>query len=143
MSKEEIERLDDQGMAAWESGDTEAWVSLLADNFVWYDWTQPEPIRDKDAARKYFSSWRKAFPDMNSKQVARVVGEDSVAAEIEWTGTNSGPMEMGGKVIPPTNKTAIGRGSYMAFVRDGKIVEFRSHPDAAGIMMQLGFLPPM
>ena len=80
---------------------------------------------------------------MNSKQVARVVGEDSVAAEIEWTGTNSGPMEMGGKVIPPTNKTAIGRGSYMAFVRDGKIVEFRSHPDAAGIMMQLGFLPPM
>src|SRR5207249_10539423 len=108
MSKEEIERLDDQGMAAWESGDTEAWVGLLADDFVWYDWTQPEPIRDKEAARKYFSSWRKAFPDMNSKQVARVVGDDCVAAEIEWTGTNSGPMEMGGKVIPPTNRTAIG-----------------------------------
>ena len=65
------------------------------------------------------------------------------AGEVEWTGTNSGPMEMGGKEIPPTNKTVIGRGSYIAFVRGGKVVEFRSHPDTAGIMMQLGLLPPM
>jgi steroid delta-isomerase-like uncharacterized protein len=143
MKKEEIERIDDQGMAAWEGHDAEAWVSLLADDFVWHDWTQPEPIRDKEAARKYFSSWSKAFPDLNSKQVVRVVGEDSVAAEIEFTGTNTGPMEMGGKEIPPTNKTVIGRGAYIAFMRDGKVVEFRSHPDVAGIMMQLGFIPPM
>jgi predicted ester cyclase len=52
-------------------------------------------------------------------------------------------MEMGGKTIPPTNKTVIGRGSYIAFIRNGKIAEFRSHPDAAGIMMQLGLVPPM
>ena len=44
---------------------------------------------------------------------------------------------------PATNKTVIGRGSYMAFVRGGKVVEFRSHPDAAGIMMQLGLVPAM
>ncbi len=132
MSKQDIERIDDQGMAAWETGDADAWVT-----------PQPEPIRDKGAARKYFSSWRKAFPDMNSKQTARVVGDDSVAGEIEWTGTNIGPMEMGGKEIPPTNKTVIGRGSYIAFIRGGKVVEFRSHPDAAGIMMQMGFMPPM
>src|SRR6266511_505713 len=75
MSKQDIERIDDQGMAAWETGDADAWVTLLADDFVWYDWTQPEPIRDKGAARKYFSSWRKAFPDMNSKQTARVDGD--------------------------------------------------------------------
>jgi uncharacterized protein (TIGR02246 family) len=143
MSKEEIERLDDQGMAAWDAHDAEAFVSLFADDFVWYDWTQPEPIRDKDTARQYFRSWSTAFPDLNSKQTARVVGDDSVAGEVEWTGTNTGPMEMGGRTIPPTNKTAIGRGSYMAFIRGGKIVEFRSHPDAAGIMMQLGLVPPM
>jgi steroid delta-isomerase-like uncharacterized protein len=143
MSKQELERIDDQGMAAWDAHDANAFVSLFADDFVWYDWTQPEPIRDKEAARKYFSSWSKAFPDLSSKQTARVVGEDSVAGEVEWTGTNSGPMEMGGKEIPPTNKTAIGRGSYFAFIRDGKIVEFRSHPDVAGIMIQLGFMPQM
>ena len=44
---------------------------------------------------------------------------------------------------PPTNKAVTGRGSYIARFRDGKVVEFRSHPDVAGLMMQLGFMPPM
>ncbi len=143
MSREELERIDDAGMSAWDAHDADAFVGLLADDFVWHDWTQPEPIRDKEAARRYFESWATAFPDMSTKQVSRVVGDDAVAAEIEFQGTNSGPMVMGGNEIPPTNRTVTGRGSYISRFRDGKIVEFRSCPDIAGMMMQLGFMPPM
>jgi hypothetical protein len=50
-------------------------------------------------------------------------------------------MVMGGNEIPATNRTVTGRGTYFARVRDGKIVEFSSHPDAAGMMMQLGLMP--
>jgi steroid delta-isomerase-like uncharacterized protein len=143
MSKKELEELDEKGLAAWDKHDAEAFVSLLADDFVWYDWTLPEPIRTKDGARQYFSSWGKAFPDLKTTNVSRVVGDDAVATEIEWTGTNSGPMSMGDKEIPPTNKSVLGRGSYMWRAKSGKIVEFRSHPDVAGLMMQLGFMPEM
>jgi len=143
MSREELERLDDQGMSAWDDHDTDAWVSLFADDFALYDWTIPEPIRDKEGVRQYFSAWMTAFPDMRVKQTSRVVGEDAVAAEIEFSGTNSGPIVMAGNQIPPTNKTVTGRGSYIAWARDGKVVEFRSHPDVAGMMMQLGFMPQM
>ena len=143
MSKEELERLDDRGMGAWSSHDPDAWLGMFADGFVYYDWTSREPIRDQQALRKNFEAWMTAFPDMQVKQVARVVGEDAVAAEIEFTGTNSGPMVMGGMEMPATNKSVVGRGSYIAFVRDGKVVEFRAHPDAAGVMMQLGLMPGM
>src|SRR5438093_209826 len=143
MSREELERLDDQGMAAWDSHDADAFVSLFADEFVWNDWTVPEPIRDKEGARQYFSAWTTAFPDMRVKETSRVVGDDAVAVELEFTGTNTGPMVMAGNEIPPTNKAVTGRGSYVAHVRDGKIVEFSSHPDAAGLMMQLGLMPGM
>ena len=141
MAKKDLERLDDQGLAAWDAHDADAFVALFAKDFVWYDWTTPEPIKDKKAAREYFNSWAKAFPDMHTKLITRVVGTDSVAAEIEFYGTNTGPMSMGGMEIPPTNKSVVGRGSYIARVKDGKVVEFRSHPDAAGLMMQLGFMP--
>jgi steroid delta-isomerase-like uncharacterized protein len=141
VSKEELERLDDQGMSAWTAHDANAWVSLFADDFVWHDWTTPEPIRDREAALQYFNGWMKAFPDMRVTTVDRVIGDDAVAAEIEFSGTNSGPLVMGGMELPPTNKSVTGRGSYIARVRDGKIVEFRSHPDAAGMMMQLGLMP--
>ncbi len=143
MSKQDLARFDEEHLATWDAHDADAFVSLFADEFVWYDWTQPEPIRDRETAKQYFSSWATAFPDLKTTEATRVVGDDAVATEIEWSGTNTGPMMMGGKEIPPTNKSVIGRGSYIFRVKAGKIVEFRSHPDVAGIMMQLGFMPPM
>jgi steroid delta-isomerase-like uncharacterized protein len=143
MSKEDLERLNDQGMAAWDAHDADAWVDLFADDFVWYDWTRPEPIRDKQAAREHFNTWITAFPDMRTKTIDLVIGEDSVAAEIEFAGTNTGRMSMGGMEMPPTNKSIAGRGAYLYHVKDGKIVEFRAFPDAAGMMVQLGLMPQM
>lgn len=140
-ARDELERLDDEGMSAWDRHDADAFLALFADDFVWHDWSVSEPIRDREIARAYFEGWVRAFPDMRVKQVRRVVGEDAVAGEIEFSGTNAGAMMMGGNEIPPTGRAVMGRGSYIARVERGKVVEFRSHPDIAGMMMQLG-LPP-
>ncbi len=43
MSVEELERINDEGLAAWDAGDAEAFVGLFANDFVWIDWTQPAP----------------------------------------------------------------------------------------------------
>jgi hypothetical protein len=39
------------------------------------------------------------------------------------------------------DKSVMGKGVYIARVKDGKVVEFNSYPDIAGMMMQLGFMP--
>jgi steroid delta-isomerase-like uncharacterized protein len=143
MSREELERIDDQGLSAWDTGDAEALISILADDFVWNDVSMPEPMRTKDAARAYMQSWRTAFPDMRAKMVNRVVGDDAVAVEVEFTGTNTGPMDMAGQTIPPTNRAVQGKGTYFAKIRDGKVVELNTYPDIASTMMQLGLMPGM
>src|SRR6266704_2874030 len=139
MSREEIESLDDRGMAAWDGHDAEGFASLFADELVANDVALPEPITTKDGVRQYAQTWFTAFPDMSVKQTNRVVGDDAVAAEVQFTG----PMMMAGKEIPPTGKSVVGRGTYFARVKSGKIVEFNSYPDIAGMMMQLGFIPQM
>src|SRR5205823_12776133 len=113
-----------------------------AADFAWRDGTVAERARDRAAARQHFPGGVTASPDMKTTSVSRVVGDDAVATEIEWSGTHTGPMVMGGNQIPPTNKSVTGRGTYFARFRDGKVVEFRSHPDVAGVMMQLGMMPP-
>ena len=143
MSREEIERLDDQGMVARDGHDAQAFADLFADKFVVNDVAMPEPITTKDGVRQYAQGWFTAFPDMSVKQTNRLVGEDAVAAEVEFTGTNTGPMMMAGKEIPPTGKSVVGKGTYFARVEGGKVVEFNSYPDIAGMMMQLGFMPEM
>jgi len=141
MSKSDLERLDDLGMAAWDNHKPQAFVELFADDFVLKDTTLVEPIRTRDEATAYMETWFAAFPDLRTHATNRVVGEESVAGEIEFTGTNTGPLVMGGMQIPATGKSVIGRGSYFVKVRDGKVVEFSSHPDAAGLMVQLGLIP--
>jgi steroid delta-isomerase-like uncharacterized protein len=141
MSRAELERLDDEGMGAWEKHDGDAFLGLFAEEFVWQDDTVPEPMRSKGEARRYFQSWMTAFPDFHVSTTNRVIGEDAVAAEVEFRGTNTGPLEMAGNQIPATGKNVVGHGCYFARVQNGKIVEFHSHPDAAGMMMQLGLLP--
>jgi uncharacterized protein (TIGR02246 family) len=143
MTKEEVERLDDQGMSAWESHDPEGFASIFADESVLNDVGSPDPISGRAGILAYAQAWFTAFPDMSVKQTNRAVSDDAIAAEVVFTGTNTGPMMMGGKEIPPTNKTVQGRGTYFARARDGKVVEFNSYPDIAGLMMQLGFMPAM
>jgi steroid delta-isomerase-like uncharacterized protein len=142
MSKEDLERIDDLGMAAWGNHNPDAWVELFADAFVLRDLTMPEPLRSKEEAKQYMQGWFTAFPDMRVRTTNRVIGEDSIAAEVEFTGTNTGPLAMGGMEIPATGKSVVARGAYFTRVEGGKVVEFSAHPDAAGMMMRLGLMPP-
>jgi predicted ester cyclase len=109
----DIEQIDLAGMTAWDQHDVDGFMALLADGFVWTDVTLPEPMRTLDQARQYMQEWFTAFPDMRTKQTNRVVGEDAVAAEVEFSGTNSGPMLMGGAKIPPTGRSVVGRGKLL------------------------------
>ncbi|MGZ4426555.1 MAG: ester cyclase [Nocardioidaceae bacterium] len=141
MTREELERIDELHMRAWNEQNIDAFLELLADQFVWRDLTVPEPMTTPEAARAYMLGWFTAFPDMRVTVTSRVVGEDAVAAEVEFTGTNSGRLSMGGTQLPPTQKSVTGRGAYFVKIREGKMTEFSTHPDVAGMMAQLGMLP--
>lgn len=140
MIREELERIDDLGMKAWDEHDSDALLGLFAEEFVWRDLTVPEPMTTREEVKEYMQGWFTAFPDMRAQSRNRVIGEDAVAAEIEFTGTNTGPLTMGDMEIPATGKSVVGQGSYFVRLKDGKITEFSSHPDAAGLMVQLGLI---
>jgi steroid delta-isomerase-like uncharacterized protein len=141
VSKEDLERLDDQGLAAWDNHKPDAFVEMLADNFVVRDIGVAEPFRTRDEVRAYAQSWFTAFPDLHLRRTNQVVGDESLAGEVEFTGTNTGPLVMGGMEIPATGRSVVGRGAYFVRVWDGKVVEFTNYPDVAGLMVQLGLMP--
>lgn len=138
--EEELARLDDAGMRAWNAHDADALLGLFAEDFVWRDVAVPEPITTADGLREYMDTWFTAFPDMTARTTNRIIGHDSVAVEMEFTGTHTGPMRMGDAELPATGVSVVGHGSYLLRVRDGKGVEFSSYPDLAGLLQQLGVL---
>jgi steroid delta-isomerase-like uncharacterized protein len=143
MSREENEKLAEDFVASWGKHDADRTVGHLADGAVWLDVGSPELMRDRMTMRQYVQGWNTAFPDISARIVNKVASEDQVAGEIEFTGTNTGAMQMGpgAPVVPPTGKKVNGKGTFFARVRDGKLVEVHTYPDVAGMMMQLGMMP--
>jgi predicted ester cyclase len=138
MSVQEMEKLDDTSMRAWDQHDLDAWALLFADKFELRDDTQQQPSRTKEEAKQFMQAWVTAFPDMRVRSLTRVVSDDAVGAELEFSGTNTGPLNMGGQSIPATNKSVVGHAAYFAKAKNGKIIEYHCHPNVLELMGQLG-----
>lgn len=138
MDKNELGKLDDEMLGAWNDHDTEALLANCADDIVWHDVALPEPLVGKEAVREYFQGWMSAFPDFKATPTNRVIGESSVAVEVAFGGTNTGDLQMGEDTIPATGKAVSTKGTYFATARDGKLAEMHTYPDLMGMMTQLG-----
>ena len=145
MSAQENIKLDEEFINAWNAHDADRALAVLSDDVLWQDVANPQSMHGKAAVRSYLQGWFTAFPDMSATVRNRVATEDQVAAELEFTGTNSGPMQMapGAPLLPATGKKVMGKGTYFVRIRNGKGVEVHSYPDGAGMMMQLGLVPPL
>ena len=143
MSVQENLKLDEEDIAAWNAHDVDRLLAVLSDDIVWHDVGSPQPFSGKEAVRQYVQGWFSAFPDIKITVTNRLVTEDQVAAEVGFTGTNSGPLELapGAPPIPATKKMVNGKGTYFVRIKNGKAAEVHTYPDAAGMMMQLGLMP--
>ena len=143
MSIQETTRVDDATIAAWNAHDVEKFLSYCAEDIVWRDVTNPQPLRGKEGARQFFQGWVTAFPDLSIRVKNRVATEDQVADELEFSGTDKGPLQgpPGTPPIPPTGKKVSSEGVYFARIRNGQVAEIHTYPDMAGLLMQLGLMP--
>jgi steroid delta-isomerase-like uncharacterized protein len=143
MSIQENLKLDEANFVAWNAHDIDGSLAIYSDDIVWIDVGVPEPLRGKEAVRQYIQGWFSAFPDINITVKNRLVTEEQIAGELEWSGTQSGPLQLapGAPALPPTGKKVIGKATYFVRAKDGKAVEVHTYPDNAGLMMQLGLMP--
>jgi steroid delta-isomerase-like uncharacterized protein len=142
MTTQEITRLNQTVIDAWNSHDAEKFLALCDKNVVWRDTASPEPFRGLEGARQFYEMWSTAFPDFKLTLRNTIANETGIACELEFNGTNKGPITMPGQQdIPATNKKVIAnKGSYFAKWSNGKLTEVSSYPDLAGMMAQLGLM---
>ena len=135
--------LSDAVFKAINAHDPAGIVAYMADDVAAWDVTLQAPVKGKKAVEEYFRSQFRTFPDVNIKTLNHIEnpGGDSVATEIEWTGTQKGPIEMPGMpAIPPTNKRVKGRGVIVGRSKNGKVTSFGVYYDTGSMMAQLGLL---
>jgi len=124
--------------AAFEKKSDADFLAASADDVVWEDMTQPEPMKGKAAAKKFFQEMTKAFPDAKSTPTNAWGIGDYVIAEGTFTGTQKGPL-FG---MPPKNKAVSLHMLDIVQLKDGKVVKGWTYGNDMEMAMQLGLLPP-
>ena len=133
MSKEENSVALGKFAEAVNTGNFDLFRDAVAAECVDHD-PAPGQVAGPEGYRTFFSSMRKAFPDMAVSLDTMVADEDSVAFAYTMTGTHQGVL-MG---IAPTGKKIKIRGLQISKFRDGKMAERWGSSDQLGMLQQLG-----
>lgn len=107
-----------------------------------YELYGPGVVFDGEAAvRRYFELSRTPFPDQGNEviAIAHDPAANSVLVEFWLTGTHSGPLEVAGKIHPPTGKAFRIRMAAGFEFADGsdRIVAERPYYDGTAVLRAL------
>ena len=138
MAEQDNLRFARQGFDAWNAHDPDAFISMVADDFVSESDTLPAPLRGRDGARQSMQMYIEAFPDLHFDIQQMIASGDYVVTRWHGTGTHKGEL-MG---IPPTGRRGEGiQGCTVTEYKGGKLVHEWVYWDVATLLRQIGVLP--
>ncbi|WP_210408153.1 ester cyclase [Allokutzneria sp. NRRL B-24872] len=115
------------------SGDLDACVEMLTEDFVANLPGLPEPVRSREVWRMGAEAMLKGFPDLRIDVEHMAADGDQVAVRARFSGTHKG--EFGG--VPATGRSVdFWSVEYYRFV-DGKVAEEWVAPDMGNLMHQI------
>lgn len=126
---------------AWNKGNLDVLDDFYATDFVYHIPPYPD-IKGLEGYKKYISSIRSSYPDVQITIDEIIVEGDICAFRWTYRGTQTGESPTLG--IPPTGKQVTFTGCAVFRSVDGKTVETWNYADYVGLMKQLGFksVPP-
>jgi steroid delta-isomerase-like uncharacterized protein len=128
-----------ESIECYNAGDFDRLRSLLADDFSEEELATQRRLEGADARVEAARAWKQAFPDEHGTITGAYTSGNSVAIELTWEGTQSGPLATpGGQELPPSNKRMTVKSVEVIEIDDGKIKVLRHYFDLMTILQQIG-----
>jgi steroid delta-isomerase-like uncharacterized protein len=121
-----------ESVEAFNTGDSERLLSVMAPDFVMHLAEFPEPL-GRDAWQEGFEMMRRAFSDLEAQIDDLVAADDKVALRMTLRGTHQGEF----RGIPATGRTIRYVSHEFYRVRDGLFAEEWICSDIASLFRQL------
>jgi steroid delta-isomerase-like uncharacterized protein len=135
-SAEDVAR---ESIECYNAGDFDRLRSLLADDFYEEELATQRRLEGADARIEAAHGWKRAFPDERGTITGAYTSGNTVAIEITWEGTQSGPLAMpDGQELPPSNKRMTVKSVEVIEIEDGKLKALRHYFDLMTILRQIG-----
>jgi steroid delta-isomerase-like uncharacterized protein len=122
-----------ESFEAFNAGDTDRLLAVVAPDLVMHLAELPEPIHGRETWQQGFAMMKRAFPDLEAHVDDVVAAEDRVAVRVSLRGTHAGEFQG----IPPTGRTIRYISHEFYRVENGLIAEEWICSDMASLFRQL------
>lgn len=126
---------------AFNRADWAAMRGTLAPNSVYDEHGTERHVQGADGIVAAFKGWKTAMPDATGTINNVFTSGESVALELTWKGTQTGPLETATGTIAASGKRHQTPGVWSIDVRDGKVQSSRQYFDILSFLQQLGAAP--
>lgn len=141
MGDKELRQLARDSIEAFNKADWDQWRKLHTPNILYEEVATGRRMTGPDEILTGLKAWREAFPDLTGTITNLVVGDNEVAAEVEWKGTHRGMLKTPFGTIPASDKVNTTKAMLVLEVEKDRIVSDRHYFDFYGMLRQLGALP--
>lgn len=122
-----------ESFEAFNAGDTDRVLAVVAPDLVMHLAEAPEPLHGRESWQQGYEMMRRAFPDLEAHVDDVVAAGDRVAVRLSFTGTHSGDFQG----ISATGRTIHYVSHEFYRVADGVIAEEWICSDTSSLFRQL------
>ena len=126
---------------AFSAGDWARFRATLDADVVYEETGTGRRTEGADAYVALCQSWREGIPDVTGTVERAVASGPTVAQEVLWEGTQTGPLAGASGTLPPSGHRISFRATLWYTMRDGRATEIRHHLDALTMLQQLDVSP--
>jgi steroid delta-isomerase-like uncharacterized protein len=138
---DEMVKIAREQVDAFSRGDWELLRGTLASDSSYDELGTQRKIEGPEKIVELFKAWKAAFPDGAGTVTSVVSGANTVALEVTWKGTHTGPLESAAGTIPASGKRQETPAALFFTFEGDKIKESRHYFDSLTLFKQIGVQP--
>jgi steroid delta-isomerase-like uncharacterized protein len=142
MAEQDLIKLARGAIEAFNATDWQGFKALLAPDSIYNELGTQRRIQGADQIIQLWQGWKQAMPDVKGTVTNAFASGDTVALEITWEGTHTGPLEGPGGTIPASGRRQVTPSAFIFTFQADKIKESRNYFDIMTLLQQIGAMPP-
>jgi steroid delta-isomerase-like uncharacterized protein len=123
---------------AFNEADWGRFRGLLAPYAVYAETGTGRRVEGADAYVALVQGWKDALPDVRGTIRGAVADGDTVAQELLWEGTHTGPLQAPGGTLEPSGAQIKVEASLWARFDGGKVRDVHHYLDVLTLLQQIG-----
>jgi steroid delta-isomerase-like uncharacterized protein len=141
MAEQDLIRLACENVEAYSVGNWQRLKALLAPDVVYHEVGSQRRLQGADQLIEAYQGWKQFAPNGMGTITKALTSGNSVALEVTWTGTHTGPLVGTGGTIPPSGKSWSLPGAQLITFQGDKIKELHQYFDMLTLLQQIGAAP--